>query len=137
KPPLVTPRFLASTSTRTPSTPDRAISLNPASIQASPLPSVMVGLSPILDTVPYCYPEAILIRYRIRIEAGAIDGNRSHLSRRGLSVAVRPYRPHEHHVVRRQIRRGQLESVRAGRADADLFAGIRLRRGRGSTEHHL
>jgi len=26
----------------------------------------MVGLSPILDTVPYCYPKAILIRYRIK-----------------------------------------------------------------------
>jgi hypothetical protein len=46
------------------------------------------------------------------ISRGSPHDGRPHLQGLGLPLALRPYRPHERHVVRRQVRRGHLEPVR-------------------------
>ena len=57
--------------------------------------------------------------------------------RRRVPVALRPHGPHERHVVRRKVRRGDVAVLRDVRADAVLPAGTGSRHGGRPAEHHL
>src|SRR6185503_2818093 len=59
------------------------------------------------------------------------------LPRRRLSLALRPYGPHERDVVRRQVRRGDLESLLRYRCHARVPEGEAARHGRRASGNHL